>query len=308
MKLLTELRRHLNDSPAVHWHLYRKQDRWLRATSALDVAEDTCEAIAAYGSLPSEQPIGVTYIALYGLLQCMYVQQDALIALVGCFAGLTTPGKPIPQFRWEDYPEWKIVRTVRNEVAGHPSETRQPPAVHGIVRMTISLDEFRYLSSLISDGKLESKAANTRQLMEAQHTAAERLLRVLVAAADSVHRSYLDVLAEYDFADCFSPELVRDVETLLSNDLPSEIQRTLNLVEAHCRMLKTGLRSLHTDYRVFPGISPSLESLLTLVRSLRGEVQSKAHFLNWISVATRILAEVRNLHECVNEFDSNRLR
>jgi hypothetical protein len=189
----------------------------------LDVAEDTCEAIAGYRSLPSEQSLGVKYLALYGLLQCMYVQQDALVALFGCFTGLTTLGKPGPQFRWEDYPEWKIVRTIRNEVAGHPSETRQPPtvhgiiggddrglapghqspAVHGIIRITISLDEFRYLSSLF-DGKLESKAVNTRQLMEAQHAGAERLLRVLVAVADSVHRSYLDLLVGYDFGDCFS--------------------------------------------------------------------------------------------------------
>jgi len=184
MKLLTELRRHLNDSPAVRWRLHRKRDRWLRATSALDVAEDTCEAIAAYRSLPSEQPLGLKYLALYGLLQCMYVQQDALVALFGCFKGLTTPGKQRPQFRWEDYPEWKIVRTIRHEGAGHPSETREPRAVHGIIRMELSLGEFRYLSSLF-DGKLQSKAADTRQLMEAQHAAAARLLRVLIAAADT---------------------------------------------------------------------------------------------------------------------------
>jgi hypothetical protein len=307
--LLTELRRHVNESQSVRWHLFRNSDRWLRVTSALDIAEDTCEAIDTYQSLSSEQTLGLMYLAIYGLLQCMYVQQDALLNLFNCFKGLMTPGNQMTEFRWKDYPEWKLVRTVRNEVAGHPAETWKPSAVHGIVRIDLSICQFSYHSSFLS-GKMQSQEVDTRQLIESQRVGDTRLLRSLVAAADSAHESYLDALAGYNFGNCFSTSVMRKVESLFYLDLSSEIQEIFNLLESHCRMLKRGLNCLHTDYRVFPGIRGALENVLQLVRSTRQRLKINVKLLDWESVAQEILADVKNLHECVNEFklDQSRLR
>jgi hypothetical protein len=138
--------------------------------------------------------------------------------------------------------------------------------------------------------------------VEAQHAAAARLLRALIAIADSAHQSYLDAVARYSFGDCFSRGLVQDIETLVSVGRAPETKRLLNLVEEHCRMLKTGLRCLHTDYRVFPGIAGALENVLTLVRSARRELGRRDNFLDWGSVAAGIVADVRRLHDCVDGF------
>ena len=46
--------------------------------SALDVIGDTTMAIHAYSALPDEKDHGVLYLQLYGLLQALVIQQDAV--------------------------------------------------------------------------------------------------------------------------------------------------------------------------------------------------------------------------------------
>lgn len=70
------------------------------------------EAISGFSLEP-----GRAYLELWGLLQAIVIQQDAILALWSAISG-TVAKRP----RWAC--SWKDIRDLRNEVSGHPVNSR----------------------------------------------------------------------------------------------------------------------------------------------------------------------------------------
>jgi hypothetical protein len=58
--------------------LLRDKPNWNMLASAFDTASDTEMAIQTYETLDASPDLGVRYLHIYGLLQALYVQQDAI--------------------------------------------------------------------------------------------------------------------------------------------------------------------------------------------------------------------------------------
>ena len=87
----------------------RKDDGdWSKLWTAVDNIEDTQLAIDEYSSLKN-----FSRLAVYGLLQSMYVQRDAISHLEKAIK------IPIPDWK-KDYLELSNIRDIRNETIGHP--------------------------------------------------------------------------------------------------------------------------------------------------------------------------------------------
>src|SRR6476659_2188247 len=97
--------------PAIQCRLMRDRQRWLELCVSMDVIEDTLFGFDAYKGFAETKDKGVIYLVIYGVLQCSFVQQDALQALC---AALSYP------FKVWDEPTLARFRELRNLAVGHP--------------------------------------------------------------------------------------------------------------------------------------------------------------------------------------------
>lgn len=137
--LVSELGRCLRDAvnvPEVQDRLMKNPRGWRQLCSSMDVIGDTDSAIASYLSSPPVQDIGSLYLLAYGLLQVLFVQQDA-VKHVAEAIGLSY-----------EFPEGVLaVRDVRNNAIGHPTKRGgKNSESFGIVQMSLSNEGFTLYS------------------------------------------------------------------------------------------------------------------------------------------------------------------
>ncbi len=107
---------------------------------SLDTIEDTELAIEAFRNDPFPEEVGQRYLWLYGVLQSLVVQQDALKDLGAYFNQKINP---------TDHGGAKSIRALRNSVAGHPTkqakQVENGPVHNAIERVSISQNGFKRL-------------------------------------------------------------------------------------------------------------------------------------------------------------------
>lgn len=134
-----ELERRLRDAvnlPEVQDRLMKNPRRWQQLCSSMDVIGDTESAIDAYRSSPSKQDVGHLYLVAYGLLQVLFVQQDAVKHAAEAI-----------DLNWEFPEEILAVREVRNNAIGHPTKRGgKNSESFGIVQISLSHDGFTLYS------------------------------------------------------------------------------------------------------------------------------------------------------------------
>lgn len=106
--------------------------------ASLDVIEDTQEAIDYYKNNELIDNVGYKYLAIHGLLESLYIQQNTLNVLSDFFNLKHIDFKT-------DYPEIYKIRETRNDISGHP-------ACRGIYstylsRISIEKESFEYYKS-----------------------------------------------------------------------------------------------------------------------------------------------------------------
>jgi len=129
--------------------LIEDEPGWNVLTSAMDHISDTEEAIESYLA-NTDESVGTRYLVLYGVLQAMYMQQDALEGLVRL---LTAEGK----YKIEQEPEAARIRQVRHDAVGHPTKQggtgiksngqRNEQVSHAIVRHSMETARFEVMRS-----------------------------------------------------------------------------------------------------------------------------------------------------------------
>lgn len=88
--------------------------KWLQLTSSLDVIEDSCLSVEYYCNSVFPEDVGGKYLYIYGLLQALFLEQDAANGI-----SVSLFGKAID---WQnEYQGAFAVREIRNDVSGHPT-------------------------------------------------------------------------------------------------------------------------------------------------------------------------------------------
>jgi len=160
-----EIRNFINDSiiKKTNILLSKNDGYWNQLFSALDTTEDTSIAITDFIKAPADFFAVNPYVITYGLLQALYLQQDAVNHLKISLFGNTE------RINWQTtYPGLNEIRQLRNETIGHPTRTtnngrksnytNDEISTCTIDRSSLSKDGFSYM--LWMHSKTEKKNIN----------------------------------------------------------------------------------------------------------------------------------------------------
>lgn len=133
-------------------------DNWSQICSSLDTLGDTGLALQSYFKSEYPAEAGLSYIYSYGLLQALFIQQDAMSHLSEAF--------DVP---YELSKELKGIRTVRNASIGHPTknQVKQTTYFNHISRISMSKSGFT-LARFYDEGESEFMDIDFWQIVETQ--------------------------------------------------------------------------------------------------------------------------------------------
>lgn len=132
----------INDTRKQNELIQRSRD-WSKLCICIDTIEDTELAINYYLNLPSFNAFSGGYLFIYGLLQALFIQQDAIGNLYdGIFAT-----EDFVKELLEKSPNLKNIREIRNYSIGHPTN-RRGKSFHSIVQHSISKVSFELYSDI----------------------------------------------------------------------------------------------------------------------------------------------------------------
>jgi hypothetical protein len=136
---LTDRIRDLATGPLLQTSLLKDRSAWLTLCSALDTIGDTDLALDAYTAESFPSTPGALYVLVYGILQVLYVQQNAASDLLAAL-GIAV--------RHEDYPRLARIRDIRSGSVGHPTKKKTKGGFthHFITRVSLSKNGFMLLS------------------------------------------------------------------------------------------------------------------------------------------------------------------
>ncbi len=167
---------------------------WNMLASSFDVIADTEMAVCTYEAMSEPEDRGYRYLTLYGVLQALYVQQDAVESMVWAFEP-----NAMPKYKIEFEREANEIRRIRNQAIGHPTKegnvnSLKKPGVqmsHHIVQHSMHKSGFTILTGFANGGHVFTDV-NLAKLIEKNRVMIYRVLdriKSKLEAAEMEHRS-----------------------------------------------------------------------------------------------------------------------
>lgn len=229
-----KIRAQINE-PRLQIALSRDPKIWIPLCSSLDVIGDIEIAIDAFLTAQTIENIGQAYLFVYGLLQALVVQQDAVeetcVALGVQFARSTN---------------LKEIRRIRVAAIGHPAN-------HGaghsgfISRISLSTSGFQLLVSSFDGTPGRFEAVNLRELIEIQRTELSRILSETFAVLRNRELEHRRLFAGEKLSELIHPTIGYLLEKvfLASTDGPNA-DINIPVATSHLEMIKEMVKDLRS--------------------------------------------------------------
>jgi hypothetical protein len=185
---------------------------WNQVCSSLDVIEDTTAAIDAYPPTwqdSARNDFGPKYLALYGLLQALFLQQDAVKHLCESLG---------VSFEPSDNPHLDRIREIRNDSIGHPTQRggKTNRSHHFVSRPSLENGQFTLMSTL-ADGKAIFKVVDTQFLIADQRVQLSSTMSSLIDTLTQRVKEHRGKFMSDRFVDVFPPTLGYAFEKLFES-------------------------------------------------------------------------------------------
>lgn len=256
--VVTELAARVRDlvnQPRRNALLRRSPASWRMLCSCLDVIEDTELALAAYETAEEPSSPGACYLLLYGTLQALFVQQDAVSNLADA---LGTKMEPSPLL--------SKIREIRNDAVGHPTKRGSGTgrAYNAIVRISMTKEGFDLLTTYPDADRLTSRKVLMSELIEEQRASLGPVLLKLeeeMALEEEQHKARFR-------GDGLSNAFPETLQYHISKLFPMSLQKYPEpMTEANLAQLEQALSKFREAIAArdltgaLPGIDHVLESL-----------------------------------------------
>lgn len=158
--------------PTIHSLLAQNKTSWNQLCSSTDVIEDTELAIESYLNREFQEKTGAHYLAVYGLLQAMFLQQDATSHLSEALS--------FGRIDFRRFPQLQEIRDRRNDAIGHPTKRGSGQISHHYIsRETLTHAGFQ-LISFYPDGSRHFIDVPVLKHIAAQHKEMRSILQGII--------------------------------------------------------------------------------------------------------------------------------
>ena len=301
--LMDQIRDVVNESH-VYYELSQNNDLFSQLVSALDTIADTEEAIAAFSTDEVSESTGALYLAIYGLLQAFFIQQDAATNL--CHAlGI--------QDNSANYPVLQAIREIRNDSVGHPTKRDrvkgQPNSYHQIVRQSMSKQGFQLLSYSNNTQKVSDISIPTR--VTDQKTFICDMLTHILEELGAKHESHKEKFRMNKLVDIFPKTLgyaLEKVEQGLYDEQSTQEQWGIEHLKTIVRsffdavsLRDKGLaESLKNDYKYIDHAVTRMEQIITAHKQ---QMSAPTDELDRHIYLSFLRQQIEELRSCAMEID-----
>lgn len=248
--------------------LFQDKIIWNRLWASLDVIEDSQIAIDDYSNLPEFSSNENGYLYVYGILQALYLQQEALRDLNKALFGQDIDFK-------EKYPELHNIREIRNNSIGHPTGRGEGKSFHGISRMTIRKKGFQMMSSFPKSGKKDDfEDINILSCIATQNELLKEILNQTMKKLKSDFESHKGKFKNDKLIDLIHPTIDYHFSKLYEN-----IHRDYELVQINFNLIfdvynniKQGIIERYSSLSALSGIELTTETLDYLFARLKRDL------------------------------------
>lgn len=168
----------LLNKPKKQYELLQDSNKWSQLWVCVNTINDIGIMLNNYLQLEIDLEDSNYRILIYGILQGLYIQQDAIENLFFSLSKDEQKNKTKRQIDWKnDYPEIYKIRNIRNNYAGHP--TSNANGFYQIHPNFITLDDFTVLSYL-KDGSFSIETLNIKELIAQQNNIVILILQNLI--------------------------------------------------------------------------------------------------------------------------------
>jgi len=258
-ELAQTIRSYIN-RPIKQQSLLKNHELWNQLCSSIDVIEDTQLAIESYVNREFEEKIGTLYLAVYGLLQALFLQQDATRHLNQALG--------FEDINFSNFQELKTVRDIRNDAIGHPTkrEHKKPVSYHYLSRATLNYEGFQLLS-FYSDGSHKFKDINTSKCIADQNSSINFILKSIInklRAEEMAHKKkFKDEKLEELFPKTTHYYFEKIYESISNpKNFPPDLGLLhLNLILDAIKNLQKKLAKREIDWEISPCIKDTYEQM-----------------------------------------------
>lgn len=284
-------------------HLLADKFVWHQLWVAMDVIDDVDLALTAYLENDFPEQTGEKYLRIYGAMQGLFLQQDALRHLASAIhpAKVIRPNDVLTE-----------IREARNASVGHSTAMKRNGVLstHGIVQNSVRKDGFTLLSYPPKDGT-NLQDIPVQELIEKQRIEIIRILSEIVGdlrRQEEEHRAQFRTvklvgafnLVGYAFEKIFE-EIRRDVNRL-SPWAVGELSKSRDEFRTLLEDRGLGIDSYDSVEHLCQRIEHPLAELRKFVRSEPSEISSNA---TAVVFAEALQSYFDQLRDIAREIDEN---
>lgn len=189
--------------------LVQDEAKWNAICSALDAIGDAEEGLHAYKNMRDTSHWGELYVLIYGVLQLLYVEQDAVKSLSKAFDFPFTPNDEVRE-----------IREIRNRSVGHPASDKNG-GFHFISRTSMSKNGFNFISRWLGKPGFEHRHVNIFDLIEKQQRALGKILTDTLNKLKEGELAHRKMFKQQKLANFFHPStpwLISKLYEAISSD------------------------------------------------------------------------------------------
>jgi hypothetical protein len=228
--------RDLINEPRKQHLLLRNHQLWNQLCSSLDVVQDTDVAMEAYLQNVFPEDTGEKYIRVYGILQVLVVQQDAVKHLITSLK--------LPSSMYVSLEAIKHIREIRIRSIGHPTEkrTKEGQSYHFISRATMHKEGFQLMSCL-PHKENEFEDINISMLINKQRHTINGMLNEVINELKKQEQEHKEKFKGDSLTDIFTKNNVRYIVSKVWESIHSDAYpASLGLM--HLELIQKSLVSL----------------------------------------------------------------
>jgi hypothetical protein len=186
------------NKPRKQYALIQDTAAWNMLCSCLDIIGDTELAIGAFLAKRKVEYEGERYILVYGALQALFIQQDAVRNLAEAL-----------NIEYDVDPMLKHIREIRNDSIGHPSKRGggKGNAFNFIVRMSLSHRNFMLMTTYPNLKEPQYRKIDIPDLIDKQRESLTKVLTDVISKLEAEEMAHKIKFKDERLQDIFPPTI-----------------------------------------------------------------------------------------------------